>query len=179
MAEVATKLAVKTEDKEPEKKPAAPLHPFEGLRRDVDRLFDDFEWGWWRSPFRRALFEAEPFFRGGVKWGKVPAVDVADNATNYEITAEMPGLDEKDIEVRFSDGTLTIRGEKKEGKTENKRDYYLSERHYGLFQRCFSVPEGVDPEKIEAAFKNGILTVNLPKTAEAQKKIKKIEVKKA
>jgi HSP20 family protein len=179
MAEAATKLAVKTEDKKPEQAGAATPRPFESLRREIDRLFDDFEWGSWRSPFRRALFDVEPFFRGEVKWGKVPAVDVADTATSYEITAELPGLDDKDIEVKFSDGTLTIRGEKKEEKEEKKKDYYLSERHYGSFQRSFTVPDGVDPDKIEAAFKNGVLTVTLPKTAEAQKKVKKIEVKKA
>jgi HSP20 family protein len=179
MAEAATKLAVRTEDKTPQDNRVATLRPFESLRREIDRLFDDFEWGSWRTPFRRALFDVEPFLRGEVKWGKVPAVDVADTANNYEITAELPGLDEMDIEVKFSDGTLTIRGQKKEEKEEKKKDYYLSERHYGLFQRSFSVPDGVDPEKIEAAFKNGVLTVTLPKTAEAQKKVKKIEVKKA
>lgn len=179
MAEAATKLAVKTEAKKPEEKGAVALRPFESLRREIDRLIDDFEWGSWRSPFRRALFDVEPFLRGEVKWGKVPAVDVADTASNYELTAELPGLDEKDIEVKFSDRTLTIRGEKKEEKEEKKKDYYLSERHYGSFQRSFTVPDGVDPEKIEAAFKNGVLTVTLPKTAEAQKRVKKIEVNKA
>jgi HSP20 family protein len=179
MAEAATKLAVKTEDKKAEEAAVATLRPFESLRREIDHLFDDFEWGSWRSPFRRALFDVEPFLRGEVKWGKVPAVDVADTATNYEITAELPGLDDKDIEVKFSDGTLTIRGEKKEQKEEKKKNYYLSERHYGSFQRSFTVPDGVDPDKIEAVFKNGVLMVTLPKTAEAQKKVKKIEVKKA
>jgi HSP20 family protein len=179
MAEAATKLAIKTEDKKPEEKRAATLHPFESLRREIDRLFDDFESGWWRSPFRRTLFDVEPLLRGEFKRGKVPAVDVVDTATNYEITAELPGLDEKDIEVNFSDGTLAIRGEKKEEKEEKKKDYYVSERHYGSFQRSFTVPDGVDPGKIEAAFKNGVLTVTLPKTTEAQKAVKKIEVKKA
>jgi HSP20 family protein len=179
MAEAATKLAVKAVDKKPEEKRVATLRPFESLRREIDRLFDDFEWGSWRSPFRRALFDVEPFLRGEVKWGKVPAVDVVDTATNYEITAELPGLDEKDIEVKFSDGTLTIRGEKKEEKEEKKKDYFMSERHYGSFQRSFTVPDGIDPEKIEAAFKNGVLTVTLPKTAESQKTVKRIEVKKA
>jgi HSP20 family protein len=181
MAEAVTKLAIKTEDKKPEEKSARPVapRPFTGLRREIDRLFDDFEWGSWRSPFRRALFDVEPFLRGEVTWGKVPAVDVADTATSYEITAELPGLDERNVEVKLSDGTLTIRGEKKEEKEEKKRDYYLSERHYGSFQRSLSVPDGVDAEKIEATFKNGVLTVTLPKTVEAQKKEKKIEVKTA
>lgn len=179
MAEAATRLAVKTEDKKPQETRVATLRPFESLRREIDRLFEDFAWGSWRAPFRRALFDVEPFLRGELKWGKVPAVDVADTATNYEITAELPGLDEKDIEVKFSNGTLTIRGQKKEEKEEKKKDYYLSERHYGSFQRSFTVPDGADPEKIEAEFRNGVLTVTLPKTAEAQKRVKKIEVKKA
>jgi HSP20 family protein len=179
MAEAATKLAVKMEDKKPEEKRAATLPPFESLRREIDRLFDDFESGWWRAPFRRTLFDVEPFLRGEFKRRKVPAVDVVDTATNYEITVELPGLDEKDIEVNFSDGTLAIRGEKKEEKEEKKKDHYISERHYGSFQRSFTVPDGVDPDKIGAAFKNGVLTVTLPKTAEAQKGVKKIEVKKA
>ena len=181
MAEAATKLEVKTEDKRPEEKGvrAVEPRPFASLRREIDRLFDDFEWGSWRSPFRRALFDVEPFLRGEVTWGKVPAIDVAETATTYEVTAELPGLDEKNIEVKFSDGTLTIRGEKKEEKEEKKKDYYLSERHYGSFQRSFSVPEDVDAEKIEATFKNGVLAVTLPKTGEAQKNVKKIEVKKA
>jgi len=181
MAEAVTKLAVKTE--KPEEKPGrsmttAETWPFTGLRREIDRLFDDFAWGSGRSPFRRSLFDVEPLWRGETSWGKAPAVDIADTAQTYEITAELPGIDEKNVEVKFSDGTLTIKGEKKEEKEEKKKDYYLSERRYGSFQRSFSVPDGVDAEKIEAAFKNGILTVTLPKTPEAQKKEKKIEIKK-
>jgi HSP20 family protein len=83
------------------------------------------------------------------------------------------------IEVKFSEGTLTIKGEKKEEKEEKRKDYSLSERRYGSFERSFSLPSGVDAEKIEATFKNGILMVTLPKTLEAQKKEKNIEVKKA
>ncbi len=182
MAEAATKLEVKTTEKKPAEGPvgaALPTAwPFGRLRREMDRLFDDFELGSWRSPLR-ALADVEPFFRGEVTWGKVPAVDVADTAAAYEITAELPGMDEKDIEVKFADGTLTIKGEKKEEKEERKKDYYMSERRYGSFQRSFNVPDGVEAEKIAATFKNGVLTVTLPKSPEAQKKEKKIEVKKA
>jgi|tagenome__1003787_1003787.scaffolds.fasta_scaffold20714422_1 HSP20 family protein len=92
-----------------------------------------------------------------------------------KITAELPGMEEKDIEVNVSDDVLTIKGENKEGK---KEDDYVSERHYASFQRSFHIPGGVDANKIEASFKNGLLTVTLPKTAEAQKPPKKIEVKK-
>jgi len=88
-------------------------------------------------------------------------------------------LDESNVEVKFADGLLTIKGEKREEKEEKKKDYYLSERRFGSFQRSFHVPDGVDADKIEARFRNGVLTVTLPKSAEAQKKEKKIAIKKA
>jgi HSP20 family protein len=81
--------------------------------------------------------------------------------------------------VKFADGILTIKGEKQEEKEEKKKDYYLSERSYGSFQRSFQVPDSVDPDWIEASFKNGVLAVTLPKNAEAQKMAKKITVKAA
>jgi HSP20 family protein len=105
-------------------------------------------------------------------------VDVAERENEYEITAELPGMEEKDIEVNVSDDLLTIKGEKREEKEEKKKDYYVSERRYGSFQRSFSLPDGIDANKIEAKFINGVLTVILPKTPEAQKKQKKIEIKK-
>jgi HSP20 family protein len=92
-----------------------------------------------------------------------------------KITAELPGMEENDIEVNVSDDVLTIKGEKKEAK---KQDYYVSERHYRSFQRSFHIPDSVDSNKIEASFKNGLLTVTLPKTAQDQKQAKNIEVKK-
>ena len=108
----------------------------------------------------------------------VPAVDIADTEKGYEITAELPGMDEKNVEVKFTNGVLTVKGEKQEEKKENSKDYHLSERRYGSFQRSFTVPDGVDAEKIEATFKNGVLTITLPKTPEAQKKEKQIAIKK-
>jgi HSP20 family protein len=178
MAEAAAKLAVKNEGNKPEA--AAPparreVSPFDRLRGEIDRLFDDF--GMWRSPFRRAMFDIEPFWRGEIGVGKVPAIDIAETAKGYEITAELPGIDEKNIEVKYADGTLTIKGEKKDEKEEKKENYYLSERSYGSFQRSFRLPDGVDADKVEASFKNGVLTVTLPRTPEAQKKEKRIEIK--
>jgi HSP20 family protein len=174
MAEAATKLPVRNEESKTER--PTEWRPFESLRREVEHLFDDFQLGAWRSPFGRTLFE--PFRRGEMGW-KTPAVDVVEKEKAYEITAELPGMDESNIDVKFSDGTLTIKGEKREEKEEKKKDYYLSERRYGSFQRSFSVPDGVDGDKIEAGFKNGVLTVTLPKTPEAQKSEKKIAIKKA
>ena len=89
----------------------------------------------------------------------------------------MPGLTEKDIEVKVSNGNLMIKGEKKEEKEEHEKDYHLSERRYGSFVRSFAVPEEVDVDKIEAAFEKGVLKVKLPKSAEAKASEKKIEIK--
>ncbi|HTO62935.1 MAG TPA: Hsp20/alpha crystallin family protein [Bradyrhizobium sp.] len=170
-----TKLAVT-------KKPAEPAlagdvwRPFEALRKEIDRVFEDFGDGFWRQPFRSlaALERAWPS-----KLATTPAVDVSETDKAYEITAELPGLDEKNIEVNVANGGLTIKGEKKDEKEEKKQDYYVSERRYGSFERYFTLPDSVDAARIEATFKNGVLKVTLPKTAEAQKPAKKIEVKAA
>jgi HSP20 family protein len=179
MAETVTKLPIKQE-----KASAAPSvmqawQPFESLRQEIDRLFNDFGQGFFQ-PFRRPLFSTEPFLRPELKSLTTPAVDIVDSEKAYEITAEVPGMDEKNIEVKVANGTLTIKGEKQEEKEEEKKkDYYLQERNFGSFERSFSVPEGVDADKIEASFKKGVLTVTLPKKPEAQKPAKKIEVKAA
>ncbi len=108
----------------------------------------------------------------------MPAVDFTETDGAFEVTAELPGMDESNIEVKLADNMMTIKGEKKEEKEEKQKDYHLSERRYGSFQRSFRVPDGVDVNKIEASFKNGLLSVKLPKTPEAQKKQKTIEIKK-
>ena len=180
MAEAPTKVPVKTEGKSPERSSALQAwHPLETLRREIDRLFGDFDHGSWRPPFGRSIFDIKPFLRSELSWGGAPAVDIVDKGNAYEVTAELPGLDEKNIEVKLINGSLTIKGEKQEEKEEKKKDYHLRERHFGSFERSFTVPEGVDADKIEASFKKGVLTVTLPKTAEAQTPVKKIEVKAA
>src|SRR6516225_5600977 len=151
MAEGATKLRVKTEEKKGNLAPVPEWRPFEALRREVDRLFDGFGGGFWPSPFRRSAFDIEPFWRRESTWSAAPAVDIAESERAYEITAELPGMDEKNIEVKLVVGTLTIKGEKQEEKEEKKKDYYLSERRFGSFERSFGVPDSVDPSKIEAS----------------------------
>ena len=178
MAEAATKLPTKPQAKESERA-AGERRPLANLRREIDRLFDDFHLGTWRRPVGRTVFDVEPFWRGELSFDKAPAVDIAEKEKEYEITAELPGMDEKNIDVKFADGVLTIKGEKTEEKEEKKKDYYLSERRFGLFQRSFQVPDGVDADKLEASFKNGVLTVVLPKSPEAQRREKKIPIKKA
>lgn len=177
MAEAATKLPVKMTGKEAAK-PAAPSgwHPLETLQKEVDRLFRDFNRAW---PLSRSAVDFEPLWQMDVNWGAVPAVDVAEKDKAFEITAELPGMDEKNIDIGVSGGMLTIKGEKQEEKEEKKKGYFLSERRFGSFERSFRIPVGVDTDKIDARFKKGVLTVTLPKKPEAQKPEKKISVKAA
>ena len=171
MAEPTSKVPVRSETSS--SRLPRQWEPFERFRREKDRLFEDFTGGL----FGRSLFEPMPFRRTEAAFRTMPAVDVAETDKAYEITAELPGLDEKNIEVKLANGVLSIKGEKQEEKEEKQKDYYRRERSFGSFQRSFQVPEGVDTDKVAASFKNGILSVTLPKSAEAQKQAKKIEVK--
>jgi len=180
MAEAATKLPVKSE-----KDALSParqdnwMGPFEGLRREIDRLFDDFHPFDFRLPSTRSLFGRELPALRSFEWAIAPAMDLVEKANEYEITAELPGIDEKNVEIKLANRILTIKGQKSEEKEENEKDYHLSERRYGSFQRSFQLPDVVDSEKIDASFAKGVLTVKLPKTAEARKAEKKITVKAA
>lgn len=160
-----TKLPVKTESKLPAPTMGGGWAPFDALRREIDQVFETFGLGALRLPLAHSVEAAWP---RGTGWSLAPAMDVVEKDKEYEITAELPGLDEKDVEVKVANGTLTIKGEKKETREEREKDYYLSERRYGSFLRSFRVPEGVSADKIEATFAKGVLTVKLPKTAEAQ-----------
>ncbi|XUW90470.1 Hsp20/alpha crystallin family protein [Burkholderia sp. M6-3] len=178
MAESSTKLPVKKEEAGTERSWALQAwHPMESLRREIDRLFDDFDFSGRISPFRRSILDTEPLWRRERALVSAPAVNIAETEKAYEITAELPGLDEKDVEVKTANGCLTIKGEKQEEKEEKKKDFYLHERRFGSFERVFRLPEGVDTDRIEATFKKGVLAVTLPKTLEAQKAEKKITVK--
>ena len=121
--------------------------------------------------------EFEPFrvLAGG--WGSTPAITMIEKENAYELTAELPGMDESNIELKVAGGVLTIKGEKKEEKEEKGADYVLSERRFGSIQRSIPLPEGIDLERIEASFKKGVLTVTMPKTPEAQKSERKIAIK--
>jgi HSP20 family protein len=176
MAEAAKKLPA-TGNKEMPLPARGRDWPFDRLRDEIDSLFDSFRRDSWPNPFRRSSFETEPFWRQGLSLASAPAVDIAEKDNAYEITAELPGIDESNLDVELSNDILTIRGEKKDEMEERRKDYYLSERRFGSFQRSFRLPEDVDAEKIEAAFRNGVLTLTLPKSAGARKKEKKIAVK--
>ncbi|MGA9442700.1 MAG: Hsp20/alpha crystallin family protein [Methyloceanibacter sp.] len=143
----------------------------------MDRLFDDFSAVSGQRP--GSVFSPEPFWRGEFGFGQAPAVDIVEHDENYQVTAELPGMDEKDIDVKFADGVLTIKGEKREESEEKQKDYYRSERRFGAFQRSFRVPDGVEADKIAANVKDGVLTVLLPKSDDAKKREKKIQIKKS
>ena len=177
MHKAETKVPVRVETK-PAPAPMAmeASRPFEGLRREMDRLFEDFTLNPFRLPLRRPVFSIEPFWHPE-SWMTVPAVDFVETEKGYELTADLPGLHEKDIEVKIAGGVLTVKAEKEEEKEETKKNFHLRERRFGSFERALRMPEGVDTDKIEAHFKKGVLTVMLPKTAESQKPVKKIEVK--
>lgn len=167
MAEAATKLPVKTEPSQTPSTRVQEWRPFDTLRNQVDRLFRDFEHGFLQSPFHRDI---DTFWRRDLGFPVTAAVDVIEKDNAFELTAEIPGLDAKNIELSLSDGVLTIKGEKNEEKEEKTKDRYVSERRYGSFRRSLQLPATVDAGKIEATYKNGVLTVKLPKSEEAKKK---------
>jgi HSP20 family protein len=149
------------------------------LRTEMDQLFDRFAAGWGMPSLRR-FFDVEPAVRYESSFSvPSPATDISEDETAYKVTAELPGMSENDIDVSLANGTLTLKGEKQQDKEQKDKNFYLSERSYGSFQRSFSVPEGVDRDKIAADFSKGVLTITMPKTAKAVGQQKKIEVKAA
>jgi HSP20 family protein len=150
---------------------AAAPDAWQSFRGDMDRLFDRFTGGFGLPSFPR-LYDVEPSTAYSV-----PAIDVAETDKAFTVTAELPGMDEKDIDVSVTGDILVLKGEKQEEKEEKNKNYYLSERSYGQFQRSFSLPGGIDRDKIAADFSKGVLKITLPKSVEAQKQQKKIEVK--
>lgn len=168
-----TKLEVKKATA-PRRSPAVP-DVWQSFRTEMDRLFDRFGAGF-GFPSLRRMFDAGPPYEGAFGFA-TPMVDFSEDDTAYKLTAELPGADEKDIEVGVTDEILTIKGEKKQEKEEKTKNYYMSERSYGSFQRAFALPKGVEHDKIAAQFSKGVLTITMPKTAAAQSQRKKIEVK--
>lgn len=175
MVESASKLPSHI-SKAPDSDKAPVWRPFDSLHREIDRLFDDFGRGFWRAPFRSPMFDAEPFWRRDSSL-TTPAVDIVDKGEAYQIAADLPGLDEKNIDIQLVNGNLTIKGEKSEEKQEKQENYMLQERRFGSFQRTFTVPQDVVTDKIQAKFEKGVLTVTLPKKPEATQPAKKIDVK--
>lgn len=140
-------------------------HPFAHFRKEFDDLFDNF--------FRS--FDLQPF--ESTTGAFSPRIDVVDSEQEISIKAELPGMDEKDIDVSISRGVLTLRGEKKQEKEDKGRDYYRMERSYGSFSRSIQLPAEVDETKIKASFKKGVLDIAMPKTQKLAEETKKIKVK--
>lgn len=143
------------------------FEPFRSFHREMDRLLDSFS---------RDLHW--PRVGGDIEMA-MPMVDVAETDDGLTVTAELPGTDEKDIEVDLTNNVLTVKGEKRAEKEEKKADYHVRERTYGSFSRSIAVPFDVDADKVNASFSKGVLTIALPRPPEAKRKTKKISVKKA
>jgi len=140
--------------------------PFLALHQEMNRLFDEAFRGFDLAPFGIS----DRFFGGGASW---PNIEVAETDKDIKVIAELPGLDEKDIDVHLANGALTISGEK-HAETEDK-DRLFSERYYGRFERRIPL-EDVDENKVTALFKKGVLTVTLPKTTLAIDRVKRIQI---
>ncbi|WP_242671985.1 Hsp20/alpha crystallin family protein [Stutzerimonas kirkiae] len=164
-------------DKKLAKEQGAPSHwhPLLNLRKQIDRLFDDYDHTPGLLPLGKGLFDSELFLgRPGT-----PAVDIVEQDQAFVISAELPGLDEQDIEVKLSGRDLSISAEKKDERDEQKKGYHLSERRYGRFERRFTLPAAADADAIEANFAKGVLTLTLPKKPEALASERRIEVKRS
>lgn len=138
------------------------------IQREMNRIFDDFFRGW---------DLASPGTAEGRFGFFQPSIDVKHSEKEIFVKAELPGLDEKDIEVLLTDDALTIRGEKRDEKEEKGKTYYHMERSYGFFNRVIPLPADVDQKKVQAQFKNGVLSITLQKTQEEKAKGKKIPIK--
>ncbi|HEU5046521.1 MAG TPA: Hsp20/alpha crystallin family protein [Rickettsiales bacterium] len=145
-------------------------NPIVAFQDEVNKLFNEFFGELSFPSWSRATAPALTL---------APAVDVSETDKEFKITAELPGLNAKEIQVTTADGYVTIKGEKKEEKKEEKEGYYRQERSYGSFQRVVALPDTANFEKAEASFKNGVLTLTLPKQAGAQAKERKVDVKEA
>jgi HSP20 family protein len=150
-----------------------PADPLQAFRTEMDRVFNDFFTGFGASGL--ALIQS-----GGLPVPVVtPQIDVSETNRDIQIKADVPGLEENEVEVFVIDDVLTLRGEKKAEREEKQRGYRLVERASGAFSRVLRLPFNIDPAQVQAEFKNGVLTITIPKPREAPEKIHKIEVKKA
>jgi HSP20 family protein len=159
MAQKETKELVKVE-------PTRPLSRFE----EMEREFEDF--------FRRPFSMLMPSWWSVPKMPEVaaPAVDIFEDNGNVVVKAEMPGMTKDELDVRIAENVLTISGEKKKEEKVEKQNYFRMERSYGSFSRSFTLPSDVETDKIKAQFKDGVLEITIPKTAEAMKKHKKVTI---
>ena len=143
--------------------------PFQSFRTEMDRLFDSFLGG---MPSLTSLRQGFPSTQV-----ITPTLDVKENEKEIVVKADLPGMDEKDINLTVHNGVLSLRGEKKSEHTDERDNYHVMERSYGSFQRSIRLPETIDEDKAEARFDKGVLTITLPKRPESVSAQKKIQIK--
>jgi len=144
--------------------------PFMAFRRQMNRVFDDAFRGFGMPSLVGPAFGRMPMAT------LMPQIDLSESEHEIQVTAELPGIDEKDVDVVLADDMLTIRGEKKAEHEQKDRDYHLVERSHGTFSRSLPLPFAADPSQVKAAFKNGVLTVTIQKPKEVLEKQHRIEV---
>lgn len=142
--------------------------PFQAFRRDFDRMVDDMFHGSARWPSAGSAVSAAVEIR----------LDVSETDKEIKVRAELPGVDENDVEVMLADDVLTIKGEKRVEEERKQENHHVVERSYGSFARSMRLPAGIDQSQVRASFERGVLTVSLPKPAAAQQRSRKIEIKK-
>jgi HSP20 family protein len=152
-------------------RPDVPWQPLAAIRDEVERIFED-AWRGFGGGGARPLRRVEAAL--GIA---APAIDLVEAEGEYRVSAELPGLEAKDVELSVSDDMLTIRGEKRETKEQATGTYVFAERRFGAFQRALRLPPGVDQEKVSASFDKGVLTVTLPKTAAAAERQRRVEIR--
>ena len=162
------------------KKTAKPSNVPSLFGGDVQQMFDEFSRSMGAWPFNRRALDWDPMRRMEKVAGVlVPEIDATETDNEMRVTAELPGMEEKDIEVQLSGDRLTIRGEKREDSEGNEKNRHVSERRYGSFLRTLRVPDGIESAQISAAMKNGVLTVVMPKSAVTKEKQRKIPISKS
>lgn len=144
--------------------------PFASFRREMDRLFDDFF-----TPAEARSFAAQG--TGGGELAGWPSLEVQETDQAFTVTAELPGIDPKDVELNLNDNALTISGEKRSERNEDDGGRRYTERSFGRFSRTIPFDAEVDADKVEATCNNGVLKITLPKNAQARDKSRKIEIK--
>lgn len=155
--------------------------PFFDLRAQMDRVFDSFMSAFQPFSTMRPMGMGE-FMRPmmmGMGTEMSPRVDITESEDSLVVTADLPGLDERDIDVTVANGILSLKGEKRSERDERKQNYHLMERSYGTFQRSFRLPDTVDAEKIDARFDKGVLTITVPKTEAGKAQVRRIQVNRA
>lgn len=159
----------------------SPMSALAGMRDEIDGIFERYFRGFPSLARQFSVWEPMRAFEslGLPKWGMSPNVEISETDNGYVIEAELPGLEDKDIDVTVTDDRITIKGEKQEQRDEKKKDFHVQERRYGTFERSFRLPDDVDAGKISASLRKGVLTLNMPKSGKAKVRAKQIKVSSA